>query len=349
MSPLRRPLALGLLFTGLLWGCDATDPTQASLSALGDNEGDYEEGYTIEGSVFINDEDENVDAREPNELGIEEVRVDLFYTPNGEEYEGQEDGEDEPISVLTDEDGRYSAVVPYSGLWTVRVTADDSLDAFNPRLFASYDAVSVTERLIEVGIDDEEEGLTEEEEEAVADFAFEPDLSTVLSDLTQGPLVTSAQPLRVWRRWMRHALAERNDCPNQTNWLCRSDIEAALEAIFDAPGDDVFFGNSEPFALEEGDDPFAVANDILKSRPRTEEAELIQELLLAELNYFSGFGTPDPNYDRTLLRYLEIFVGTFGQQEARSAHLARSAAVSLQLEVARAYNRGGGGGGEVGD
>ena len=345
MRPLLR-FVPGLLVALVLWGCDTNGPTvPASSNTSGEEE--YDEGWVIGGSVFVNDADADVDAREPNELGIAQVRVDVLYTPNGGEYDGEEEGI--AFSDTTDEDGYYSVEVPYAGYWTVRVTSEGASDVFNPTLFATYDPSSVTERLVLVGGD--VVGLTEEDEsDATADFGFDLDLRAALEDLTDGAFVTDAKPLRVWRRWMREALGERN-CPNQPNWRCRADIEADLAQIFAAPGgDDTFFGNREPFALDTGEDAFAVAEEILSAHPKKgdEEALLIQELLVAQLNFVAGFGSPDPNYDRTLLRYYEVLVGA--EERPRKARLAEARlAVSSELAVLQAYNRGGGGGGQVGD
>lgn len=303
---------------------------------------------TISGSVFVNDGNDATPAdalvREPNELGIPNVRVDIASSTESQAT----------ISVLTDADGRFSQEVPV-GTYTVRVTQNASQGAFNSTLFHAYNPAPPgddAEREVTLYVTP---GTANVMPTAVADFGFDPDLNVILDDLDGGSYTTNAEPLRVWRRWMGQSRDPRN-CPAQQNWTCRPAIAVYLDSIFAGPQvGDKFFGNADPFVLGVGIDPFVGADRILSAHPRNEADLLKQELFVMQLNYFAGRGTPDRVYDLTLLSYLEEYVGPsspaapqLSGQAVTAAATAASAAATLQLQVARAYN-GGGGGGEVGN
>lgn len=320
---MRRLLAiLGLVSLLLGGGCDFAGPDEGERVPAAPETG------LLRGSVHLNDGSDapgQGPAREPNELGIEGVRVDVVSPDGGPPY----------ASVLTNSAGLFEVRLPL-GPWIVQVTPDSSAGAFNPVLFHAYTPTFSGQRSV----------LLRSEVTATAEFGFDPDLATILDDLTDGPYQTEGSPPADWLRWILAAQAGQT-CPDQGLPVCRSEIERYLDAIIFGPDPgDNFFGNPDPYVLSSAVDPLAEAVRILSAVPATEAEDLVRELFVAELNFHAGFGSPNPAYDRTLLYYLEMFVGP---QSTSTTRRKTQALVLAQLDVARAYNRGGGGGGEIGD
>lgn len=351
----------------LLWGCDQTGPSDNFKDAqLSDNEVPNEYTFTLSGSVFVNDSDdtsmEESLQRETDELGLEQVRVDVFAVED--ETPGEVIVYEEPVmSVLTDSEGRYTFELP-AGEWIVRVTPNASQDnsgdeAFNPTLFHSYDSViDPAERTVVFPQEYGQEEYEEYDPEVTGiDFGFNPDLDQILTDIESGDFQTDARPTRVWRRWLRQAAGERNCPKNRRNWICRDELGGYLASIFSNDGDGVFFGNAEPYELPTGADPFAEGASILREPLKTDLEELRAEVFTLELNFHAGFGSSDPLYDKAIAFYLEERINDLesGSSEASQVTVAEGVVMSsvvapksIELQIALAYN-GGGGGGEVGN
>lgn len=322
MRTLIRLTLGGLLFITVAGGCDSVGPDGGGDATA---RGALSVG-AINGSVFVNDGDDKDTVREPGELGIQNVRVDV-YAPNAATP---------TASVLTGPDGKYAVNVP-SGTWVVRVTPVASAGAFNPTLFDFYEAVA---------------GLTERTVHADprvhhVDFGFDPVLTEILTEVAHGDAQTEGRIGSRWLRWLR-LFQDGHQCIRADGErLCRTDVDGYLDDIFDdgTPNDN-FFGNAEPYTLPAGADPLDEAVRILDSRPNTDLGRIRVELFLAELNFHAGFGSPDPTFDTTLLSFYE---GYLAVNEAAQNLRAREKVLSVELNVLRAYNRGGGGGGEGGD
>jgi hypothetical protein len=335
---LMRPISHLLVLTGILaWiGCDAADPTSEAGRTSSFAGSATSTTYIVSGSVFVNDVDdvtpEESRQREPGELGIQHVRVDVIAPGHHVPFK----------SVLTKIDGRYQLSLP-AGEWVLRVTSAPSARAFNPTLFASYTpAGGAPER--SVNVQSNRDGV---------DFGFDPNLTAILRDLTEGEFRTDARSLEVWRRWVNQAFWHPV-CAEVPDRICRNELNQLAHSIFARPGaQNGFLGNRVPFLLPPGVTPLAEARRILNERPSTDEGLLVQELLVMEFNFLAGFGGPDPIYDRTLIYYLEEYVVGIGAVSSlavgRTTSEKSSGAILLQLEIARAYNLGGGGGGETGD
>lgn len=290
--------------------------------------------FDLAGSVFVNDGDDGPTAlpeREPAELGIASVRVDVT-DPNGS-----------PIaSAVTGPDGRY-ALRLLRGDYDVRVSPAPAAGTFNEVLFASYAyalAPSPPERRVALRAD-----------ASGVDFGFDPVKESILQDIEAGAYQTDGQPVKVWRRWVREAARDRRCDPadNDPDTICYDEMAGYLDAIFASPdAGDVFVGNAVPYGLAAGADPFEVAGDILGARTRTDEEALFVELFAMQLNWLSGRGSADPLYDQTLIFYFEEVVGAGSAAATASAGAKAAGAGSLDIAIAQAFN-GGGGGGEVGN
>lgn len=325
---LSRGTALLCLSLGL-WACDPADPSGGTPPQNDDPPVEEGAGGVLSGSVFVNDGDDDDPAREPSELGILAVRVDVFAA----------EATDPTASVLTDEKGHYEVAVP-AGEWSVRVTPAASEDAFNETLYAFYAVVAgLDDRTVEVP-----RALQSPIEIEDLDFGFDPDLGAILEALRNEPYRTRGDAPEEWEQWLRDLRDGQGCAAHPGTAVCESEVDAYLDEIFATGGQgDTFFGNEEPFKLPPETDPYDQGIDILGAPQETDLDSVRVELFAAEINYFAGRGSFDDNFDRTLLSYFEEYVVVV---EGRRRLRARP--VSVQLAVLLAYNRGGGGG-KVGD
>lgn len=289
--------------------------------------------FDLGGSVFVNDGDDDGSVREGTELGIQDVRVDIYDAGGGL-----------ATSVQTQGDGRFSARL-LRGDYEV-VIPEAAPGSFNETLSVSYDPAGATRRAVSLSADVSD-----------VDFGFDPDREVILSQLSEGgTYVTNGEEVKVWKRWINRA--ERGQSFSDDGLSTTPDQVAAwLDQIFASPGEtsEGYFGNAQPYELAEGEDPFAAARTILSTRlnNRSTEAEVLYvEVFAMQLNFLSGRGSQDPLYDETLIELFETLgsnsaAARVGQESGISPATPRSAAVSLDQEIARAFN--GGGGGEGGD
>lgn len=291
----------------------------------------------LSGSVFVNDGDDDGSTREGTELGIQSVRVDIYH-----------DTGDLATSVVTGADGRFSVRL-LRGTYTVDVPSA-AAGRFNGTLAASYDPAGATTHEVVLDAD-----------VSMVDFGYNPDKEVILAQLSDGgDFVTNGEEVKTWKRWIDRAKRGQSFSDDGVT-TAPAEVAGWLDAIFASPGEDAsgYFGNAVPYALAAGEDPFEAASAILGTRlnRRSTDAEILYvELFAMQLNFLSGRGSPDPLFNETLLEYDELVVALdLGGAAARTGAASEGAlfasavvAGSLDTEIARRFN-GGGGGGEVGD
>lgn len=300
--------------------------------------------FDLSGSVFVNDGDDDGSTREAGELGIENVQVDIIGDAG------------DTTSVVTGPDGQFSARL-LRGTYTVEVPSSATVEVsssateglFNETLEASYDPADgepKARRTVELQSD-----------VSGTDLGFDLDRQKTLDELTIGTRATDAEEVKVWKRWVDKTGRGQTTASGITPDM----MSVILDKIFASPDEEEegYFGNENPYTLADGEDPFEKASAILGTRlnNRSTDAEILYvETFAVELNIFAGLGSGDDDYDFNLGKHFETQLAfTPAARTSRSGAEAGSEALvsalvvsSLDTEIARAFN-GGGGGGEVGD
>lgn len=227
-------------------------------------------GFTIEGAVFIDTDGDG--ARDPvDEPGIlPGVTVTLI------DGDGSE-------SVATDANGRYS-FRRLDGKYTLRIDASTAADDFNEELAQSFTATGPTSVDVTLGPD------------AVVDFGFKPQTQELVTEIEEGVLESNGLPARFWLRVFKEAERGRH---------CDGHNPATLMALL-TQIEGAFF--TDPFQFTDGQE-FKQVIAVLKSKPKDPLLELRKELLVAELNHFSGRGIiGHPELMEVLVQYGESII-----------------------------------------
>jgi hypothetical protein len=277
----------------------------------------------ISGTVFVDADGNGLQGA--FESGIGNVVVDITNSAGG------------VSTVVSAATGEFVFTGP-AGTYTVAINLTDHFDAFNDDLAASFNAT--TPLSVTVG------GAA-----ANVDFGFAPDTEAILADLDAGTLVSDGKTLAYWTKVFRRAIIEQNS--NRQARGHNSDSSGGSgwghgEEYFDGEALLVLLGQvtalyqPDPYVFRadsEIEDAFA----ILKSKPRSDEARLFQELLVTELNYVAGRGLVSES-DRlgVLISWGESLLVDVGT--AKSADKAGSIDVGNAIRIFDAVNTGGGGG-----
>ena len=275
----------------------------------------------ISGTVFVDTDPDGVMGQ--YETGIANVVLDVT------------DGSGNVTTVVTDADGKYLFSGP-AGSYTISINLADHIAFFNDDLAASFDPTTA----LSVPVS----GAT-----AGVNFGFVPNAEAILADLDFGTLNSDGKTLEYWKKVFRRALIEEgsnrqghngesgqgNGWGHDENYFSADELRAVLATI-------ATLYLPEPYQFTPGSELEDVYT-LLKTRPRTDDQELLRELLVTELNFVSGLGLVGEQ-DRVgvLISWGEGLLAS--APGAKSADKGRDFDVFNAIQIFSAINTGGGGG-----
>lgn len=261
----------------------------------------------ISGSVFV-DADEDGDLDPGAETGIGNVTVQLL------------DGAGNSVAdVITEEDGSYLFQVA-AGTYSVSVPMQTSSTTdFNESLYDYFDPTGITST------------PPNQIEQNVADlnFGFLPDVDELSADLKSGTITTAARKASWWAGEFRSAVSGKGN-PQ----FSKEDLG-------------LFLGEVELLLLPEvfqfdDLDPLGHASLILNRPLRTDQDQLEQALLAAELNFLAGLGSGSPELDLAMFAFAESdWVVRFGGALGRGGADAVGKTSLSSTTLLAAYNDSG--------
>ena len=277
--------------------------------------------YDISGTVFVDTDPDGVQG--PLELGIGNVVLDVT------------DSQGNVSTVQTDAEGKY-LFTRAIGDYTISINLNDHFEFFNDDLDASFTPTTALSIPVSFAA-------------SVVNFGFVPDSEAILTDLDFGTLDSDGKTVEYWTKVFRRALIEEGsnrrghngDSAQGSGWGHDEDYFGAdeLRALL-ATVSGLYL--PEPYQFTSGSELEDVYT-LLRTRPRTDDEELLRELLVTELNFVSGLGLVDEQ-DRVgvLISWGEGLLGT--APGAKSADKDRGSDVFNAIQIFSAINTGGGGG-----
>ncbi|MBM4129728.1 hypothetical protein FJ250_01690 [bacterium] len=291
--------------------------------------------WIVSGRVFTDTERDGVWAE--FEPGLEGVVVDL-----------DSDGGGLQLSVQTDAEGRYAFAVP-AGAYTVSVDPDLHNGTFNNDLLTAFLPTTALARAVTVGPDS-----------AGNNFGFEPDITRLLAELDAGAIPTDGLTLGMWTQIFRCALLAAeggahfdqeygriqrvpvygDDCGDVLArlWYDAGTLQELLWTI-----EGLFL--PVPYRFSDGRE-VVEAHKLLALNPRNLEEDVLQELLVAELNYVVGRGAVARlDFQASLVAWAESCLAWEEDGRGQKAgEKDRATQLRGALSILEKTNTGGGGG-----